>query len=147
MPKYLGNQIFSLWRLPKVGQKQIRRKKREKKKKDQKVGNNNGQLRITTPPRVAHAKPPGTTFGRGHLDQPCGSLMSGFDILAQVALSAPPEVALQCVAGHCFCHCSVFLSFSLSFSLFFFFLRFLLLTHFGESPMCEIIFHPIFWHN
>ena len=31
----------------------------------------------------------------------------------------------------------------LSFSL----LRLLLLTHFGESPMCEIIFHPIFWHN
>ena len=27
------------------------------------------------------------------------------------------------------------------------FLRLLLLTHFGESPMCEIIFHPIFWHN
>ena len=24
-----------------------------------KVGNNNGQLRIATPPRVAHAKPPG----------------------------------------------------------------------------------------
>ena len=23
------------------------------------VGNNNGQLRIATPPRVAHAKPPG----------------------------------------------------------------------------------------
>ena len=52
---------------------------------------------------------------------------------------------------------SLYLSFSLSlfFSLFlflsfflsFFFLRLLLLTHFGESPMCEIIFHPIFWHN
>ena len=28
-----------------------------------------------------------------------------------------------------------------------FFLRFLLLTHFGETPMCQIIFHPIFWHN
>ena len=24
-----------------------------------KVGNNNGQLRIATPPRLAHAKPPG----------------------------------------------------------------------------------------
>ena len=34
---------------------------------------------------------------------------------------------------------SLFLSLSL--------LRLLLLTHFGESPMCEIIFHPIFWHN
>ena len=39
---------------------------------------------------------------------------------------------------------SLFLSFFLSL---FFFLRLLLLTHFGESPMCEIIFHPIFWHN
>ena len=29
----------------------------------------------------------------------------------------------------------------------FFSLCLLLLTHFGESPMCEIIFHPIFWHN
>ena len=49
--------------------------------------------------------------------------------------------------GHCYHHRSVFLSFFLSFSLslFFFLLRFLLLTHFGESPMCEIIFHPIFW--
>ena len=28
-----------------------------------------------------------------------------------------------------------------------FFLRLLLLTHFGESPMCEITFHPIFWDN
>ena len=29
-------------------------------------------------------------------------------ILAQAALRAPPEVALPCVAGHCFCHCSLF---------------------------------------
>merc|ERR1711892_359472 len=36
---------------------------------------------------------------------------------------------------------------SFSLSLLFFPLRLLLLTHFGESPMCEIIFHPIFWHN
>ena len=34
-----------------------------------------------------------------------------------------------------------------NFRSFFLFLRLLLLTHFGESPMCEIIFHPIFWHN
>ena len=25
--------------------------------------------------------------------------------------------------------------------------RLLLLTHFGETSVCEIIFHPIFWHN
>ena len=27
------------------------------------------------------------------------------------------------------------------------FLRLLLLTHFGETPVSEIIFAPIFWHN
>ena len=31
-----------------------------------------------------------------------------FRILAQAALRAPPEVALQCVAGHRYCHRSVF---------------------------------------
>ena len=31
----------------------------KKKRERPKVGNNNGQLRIATPPRVAHAKPPG----------------------------------------------------------------------------------------
>ena len=36
-----------------------------------------------------------------------------------------------------------------SFSLFYIFslLRLLLLTHFGESPVCENLFPPIFWHN
>ena len=40
-----------------MGQKQ-KTEKREKRRKA-KVGNNNGQLRIATPPRVAHSKPPG----------------------------------------------------------------------------------------
>ena len=39
-----------------VGQKQKTEKKKEKRRA--KVGNNNGQQRIATPPRVAHAKPP-----------------------------------------------------------------------------------------
>ena len=30
---------------------------------------------------------------------------------------------------------------------FFFFLRLLLFTHFGESPVRENLFPPIFWHN
>ena len=30
---------------------------------------------------------------------------------------------------------------------FFFSLRLLLLTHFGETPVCENLFPPIFWHN
>ena len=42
--------------------------------------------------------------------------------------------------GHGYYHRSVFLSS-------FFFLRLLLLTHFGETPVCEIIVAPIFWHN
>ena len=46
MPKYGG-----------VGQKQKSEKK--KKKERPKVGNKNGQLRIATPPRVVHVKPPG----------------------------------------------------------------------------------------
>ena len=37
--------------------------------------------------------------------------------------------------------------FLLSFFFFLLLLRLLLFTHFGEFPVCEIIFHPIFWHN
>ena len=57
MPKYWGKQILSLGSFPEVGQKQ----KTEKKEKEErpKVGNNNSQLRIATPPRVVHAKPTG----------------------------------------------------------------------------------------
>ena len=36
------------------------KKEKKKKKERPKVGNKNGQLRIATPPRVAHAKPPGS---------------------------------------------------------------------------------------
>ena len=50
MPKNWGKQIFSIGSFPEMGQKQ---------KKRLNEGNNNGQLRIATPPRVAHAKPPG----------------------------------------------------------------------------------------
>ena len=73
MPKYWGKQYFSFGSFPEVGQKQKTEKKKywgkyyfpevgqktEKKKKIPKVVTNNGQLRIATPPRVAHAKPPG----------------------------------------------------------------------------------------
>ena len=56
MPKYWGKQIFSLGRFPEVVQKQ---KTEKKERKRPKAGSNNGQLRIATPPRVAHAKPLG----------------------------------------------------------------------------------------
>ena len=39
-----------------------------------------------------------------------------FYMLAQAALRAPPEVALQCVAGHCYYQLSVFFSLSPSFA-------------------------------
>ena len=56
-----------------------------------------------------------------------------------------------CVRHTCWrAPCVAWPLFSPTFALFsssFFPLRLLLLTHFGESPMCEIIFHPIFWHN
>ena len=57
MPKYWGKQIFAHGRFPAVGQKQKTEREKERRPK---VGNNNGQRRIASPPRVAHAKPPGT---------------------------------------------------------------------------------------
>ena len=47
-------------------------------------------------------------------------------------------------AGHCF---HLLFSFFFFFFFFFFFLRLLLFTHFGESPVRENLFSPIFWHN
>ena len=60
MPKYWGKQIFTHGRFPEVGHKQKTERKREKERRLN-DGNNNGQLRIATPPRVGHAKPPGPT--------------------------------------------------------------------------------------
>ena len=52
MPKYWGERIFTPRSFPEVGQKQ----KTEKKERERpKVGNNNCQLCIATPPLVAHA--------------------------------------------------------------------------------------------
>ena len=62
MPKYWGKQIFTHGSFPEVGQKQkTERKERKKERKRERLndGNNNGQLRIATPPRVVHAKLPG----------------------------------------------------------------------------------------
>ena len=50
--------MFTHGSFPEVGQKQKMERKREKKERLN-DGNNNGQLRISTPPQVAHAKPPG----------------------------------------------------------------------------------------
>ena len=78
MPKYWGKQIFSLGRFPEVGQKQ-----KTEKKEGPKVGNNNGQLRIATPPQVAHTKLPGPKsvpwYSGSGLNQK--GLVSGFLVL------------------------------------------------------------------
>ena len=55
--KIFGKQIFTHGSFPEVGHKQKTERKRERERT--KVGNNNGQLCIAMPPRVAQAKPPG----------------------------------------------------------------------------------------
>ena len=59
--KILGETNFQAREIPQSGSKAKTEKKKVKKKKEErlKVGNTNGQLSIATPPRVAHAKPPG----------------------------------------------------------------------------------------
>ena len=46
----------------------------KRKEKEKKVGNNNCQLRIATPPRVAHPKPPGPILERSSLIKISGKL-------------------------------------------------------------------------
>ena len=66
--------------------------------------------------------------------------------LVQACLRAPHVVADEAKLAIVFTY--FFLLF-LFFSFFFFllFLRLLLFTHFGESPVRENLFPPIFWHN
>ena len=52
MPKYWGKQIFSSGDSPEVGRKQKTEREKERKNERAKVGNNNGQLRIPTPPQL-----------------------------------------------------------------------------------------------
>ena len=51
--KILGEQLFGTWEIPRGGSK-AKDGKEKKKERRLKVGNNNGQLHITTPPRVVH---------------------------------------------------------------------------------------------
>ena len=57
--KILGETNFHTREFPRSGSKAKDGEKREKERRAN-DGNNNGQLRIARPPRVAHAKPPGT---------------------------------------------------------------------------------------
>ena len=60
MPKYWVKNYFAHESFPEVGQKQKTEREKERKRRERlNDGNNNGQLLIETPPRVAHAKPPG----------------------------------------------------------------------------------------
>ena len=73
---------------------------------------------------------------------PQGSILGPliFLILVQACLRAPLVVADEAKLA------IVFTYFFLSFFLFLL-LRLLLFTHFGESPVRENLFPPIFWHN
>ena len=65
------------------------------------------------------------------------------NILAQAAC-----VRHACLHAPCVAWPLLLPSFSLSLSPhLLLFLRLLLLTQFGETPVCKIIFAPIFWHN
>ena len=66
-------------------------KRREKERP--KVGNNNGQLRIATPPRVAHAKPPGPKKEEKKRDQKLVIIMASY------ALQTPPRWRTQSRLG------------------------------------------------
>ena len=113
--KILGETDFRTREIPRSGSKAKDGKEEEKTPK---VCNNNGQQRIATPPRVAHAKPPGPIFiyfGPGGLRAPC---------------VAWPLLFLSF---------GLFLSFFFSPSFAFDPLR-------GISRVRKFVF-PIFWHN
>ena len=61
MPKYWGNKFSHTGDSPKWVKSKRRRREKRKKTERPKVGNNNGQLHITTSRPVAHAKPTGPT--------------------------------------------------------------------------------------
>ena len=63
--KILGETNFQPREIPRSGTKAKDGKEKKREKERPKVGNNNGQLSIATPPRVAHAKSPGTTTKKG----------------------------------------------------------------------------------
>ena len=58
MPKILGETNFHTWEFPQSGSKAEEGEK-EKKERGPNDGNDYGKLRIATPHRLAHAKPPG----------------------------------------------------------------------------------------
>ena len=58
MPKYWGKNYFAHRSFPEVGQKQKTEKKQRKRRERPNDCNTIGQLRIATPPWVAHGKPP-----------------------------------------------------------------------------------------
>ena len=87
MPKYWGKQIFAHGRFPEVGEKQkTERKERENRLSDRTLAVPKKRAKINF-----------------------FSLKN--KTLAQAALRAPHEVALQCVAGHCYYQLSLFFFF------------------------------------
>ena len=79
MPKYWGKQIFTHRSFPKVGQNQkTEREKKETKKEDWKLVITMASYALQTPPRVAHAKPPGPITFLALSTSCCHTLLSGF---------------------------------------------------------------------
>ena len=160
-----GNKFSATGVSPKwVKSRSRRRRKKEREKSRWKQW----PASLRPPPRVAHASMPGPIFWLQLFKWLPISWLAGNPVtripgFVPPCLRAPHLVAdeaklaivgpgvLACAtrgggrseAGHCF---HLLFSFFLSF-FFFFLLRLLLFTHFGESPVRENLFPPIFWHN
>ena len=66
----LGETNFQPWVFTRSGSKAKYSKEKEREREERpKVGNNNGQLRIATPPRVAHASQMGQKLPYRRLDE------------------------------------------------------------------------------
>ena len=90
----------------------------------------------------AQSQPHGQVQGKAH-GQAHGLVTDKSGFLAQAAC-----VRHVCLRAPCIAWSLLLPSFRLSFPLSFLFsLCLLLLTHFRESPVCENLFPPIFWHN
>ena len=167
--KNLLLNYFAHGRFPEVGQKQKTEKKKERKREREK------DWKMVIPMamlRMAHAS---TLGARKHAWRTQAALVkskqhtinSNLDLIGPGGLRVPciawpllsPSFSLlfsslflaqtACVRHACLrATCVVWPLFLPSFSFsFFLFLRLLLLTHFGESPVCENLFPPIFCHN
>ena len=112
----------------------------------------NGQLCFQTPPWVArklHGPKVNWKKRWSSYRRPITYLFMFFTPCNSHLLIGPGGLRAQCVRNACAMRAQCVRHAIVRSSSFFFsfFLRFLLLTHFGESPVCENLFPPIFWNN